>query len=205
MKLYFSPGSCSLSPHIALREAGLAFELEKVDLRSKQLASGGDYTRVNPKGSVPALQLPSGEILTEGVAIVQYVADLAPEKKLAPKAGTLERYRLQEWLNFISTEVHKGFSPLFGADRMVSNPEGNAQLKAALTANLGRKFEILSVRLSERDYLMGDFTVADGYLFTVLRWAKAFQLELPKALQRFQERVQARPAVSEALRAESPK
>jgi glutathione S-transferase len=205
MKLYFSPGSCSLSPHIALREAALPFELEKVDLRSKEMASGGDYRQVNPKGSVPALKLPDGTVLTEGAALLQYIADQAPEKNLAPKAGTMQRYRLQEWLNFVATEIHKGFSPLFRADQMVTQAEGNAQFKAALIANLHNKFKILAEHLEKHEYLMDHFTVADGYLFTVLRWAKAFKIELPPAIQSFQERVQARPAVAAALKAESPK
>jgi glutathione S-transferase len=198
MKLYFSPGSCSLSPHIALRESGLAFEIEQVDLRLKKLASGGDWLAINPKGQVPALALDHGGVLTEGVAIIQYVADHATGSQLAPKNGTLERYRLQEWLNFIATELHKSFSPLY-------RPTTPDAYKTILRQALGAKFAIVDAHLAERQFMLGDhFTVADGYLYVMLRWAKTLGLDLAarENLAEFHQRVEARPKVQEALRAE---
>lgn len=198
MKLYYSPGACSLSPHIALREAGINVELKKVDLGAKKVADGGDYTAVNPKGYVPALELPSGEVLTEGPAIVQYVADQNPDSKLAPKAGTLERYRLQEWLNFISTELHKSFSVFF-------NKSATTEWKEGVKANLGRRFDFLSAKLAGQPYLMGNqFTVADGYLFTVLNWCGFAGIQLGNwpTLVEYHARVAARPKVQEAMKAE---
>ena len=198
MKLYYSTGACSLSPHIALREAGLPFTLEHVNLRTKAMTSGGDFFSVNAKGYVPALQLDDGSVLTEGPAIVQYIADQAPDKKLAPAAGTLERYRLIEWLNYISTELHKSFSPLF-------NPATPDDKKAEQRALLGKKFDYLTTRLGEQSYLMGEqFTVADGYLFTVLNWCRLTGIDLAQwpVLKTFTERVAARPAVHAALEAE---
>jgi glutathione S-transferase len=198
MKLYYSPGACSLSPHIALREAGLTVELVKVDLGSKKLDDGSDYLLINPKGYVPAVQLPNGELLTEGPAIVQYVADQNADSRLAPKAGTLERYRLQEWLTFIGTEIHKNFSPLF-------NKASSADVKAAAVATLEKRFAYVSDQLGSKHYLLGDqFTVADGYLFTVVNWTKFVGLDLNKwpVLAAFHARVAARPKVQEALKAE---
>jgi glutathione S-transferase len=198
MKLYYSAGSCALSPHIALCESGLSFELEKVDLKTKTLASGGDYLAVNPKGQVPALALDHGGVLTEGVAIVQYVADQAPGSELAPKNGSLERYRLQEWLNFISTELHKSFSPLFRA----TTPDAYKPIvRDALTA----RFAGVDAHLAERQFLLGDhFTVADGYMFVMLRWAKSMALDLARFdnLTEYAQRIAARPKVQEAMKAE---
>lgn len=198
MKLYFSPGACSLSPHIVLREAGYAFDLERVDLRTKQLKSGGELGEINPKGMVPALVLDDGQVLTEGPAIVQYLADQRPETGLAPKSGTMERYRLQEWLNYISTELHKGFTPLF-------NPQTPDDWKKVVRENLHKRFDYLSKRLEGRTWLMGEqFTVADAYLFTVLGWTRFVNMDLSPwpALVQFVERVSARPAVQDALVAE---
>jgi len=198
MKLYFSPGACSLSPHIVLLESGLPFESEQVDLRAKTTASGDDFTAINPKGYVPALRLDGGLVLTEGPAIVQYVADLAPEKHLAPLAGSLGRYKLAEWLNFISTEIHKSFGPLF-------KPDASEEMKQAARANLAKRFPTVAAALEGSLYLMGDqFSVADAYLFTVLNWAAKVNVDLSPwpALQRFQQRVAARPAVQQALREE---
>jgi len=198
MKLYYSPGACSLSPHIALLEAGLSAELVKVDTGAKTFAGGGDFWKVNGKGYVPALELPNGQVLTEGPAIVQYIADQKPDSGLAPKAGTLERYRLQEWLNFITSEIHKNFSPLF-------NKAASPEWKAGVTANLHKRFDWLATQLEGKSYLLGDrFTVADGYLFTVLGWAKHVGIDLNKwpALVAFQGRVASRPKVQEALKAE---
>jgi glutathione S-transferase len=198
MKLYFSPGACSLSPHIALREAGLPFELEQVDLRAKKTKSGGAFSLVTPKGSVPVLQLDDGQILTEGPAIVQYIADRKPESQLAPPAGTLERYRLQEWLNYVTSELHKGFSPLFKANTP-------AEYKEVLKEALAGRLDYLSKHLEKQKYLLGDkFSVADGYLFTVLNWTNHVGMNLARwpVLQAYVERVAARPAVAAALKAE---
>lgn len=198
MKLYFSPGACSLSPHIVLHEAGLDFSTEKVDLRSKQDSTGADYTRINQKGSVPALALKDGAVLTEGPAIIQFLADLVPEKQLVPQAGSFERYRLMEWLNYISSEVHKGFGPLF-------NRGASAEARDGAISALTVRFGHLARSLEGRDYLMGErFTVADAYLFTVLNWTGFTGIDMAPwpVLQAFQARVAARPAVRQALRAE---
>ncbi|MCC6527037.1 MAG: glutathione transferase GstA [Polyangiaceae bacterium] len=198
MKLYYSPGACSLSPHIVLREAGLSFTLERVDLRNKQIVSGGDYGDVAPKGFVPLLVLDDGERLTEGPAIVQYLADLAPASKLAPPAGTFARYRLQEWLGYISTEIHKQFSPLF-------SPKAPEEWKEHQRQVLAARFDYVSHALEAKSYLLGDdFTVADAYLFTVLRWTKLVGIDLAKwpVLVAYLERVRARPAVAAAYEAE---
>jgi glutathione S-transferase len=198
MKLYYSPGVCSLSPHIALREAGIAFQPVQVNLRTHQLADGGDYYAINPKGYVPLLELDTGERLTEGPAILQYIADLAPNKNLAPASGTLPRYRLQEWLNFIGTEIHKGFSPLF-------KPTTPEEYKATLRQNLLNRFTWIDGQLADREYLMGEhFSVADCYLFTVSRWASVMNVELKglDALSAYLKRVGERTGVQEALKAE---
>lgn len=199
MKLYFSPGACSLSPHIVLREAGLPFEAIKVDLATKQTADGADFKAINPKGYVPALQLDNGQVLTEGPAIVQYLADLVPDKQLAPANGSFERYRLQEWLNFISTEIHKQFSPLF-------KPDTPDSYKETQKARLAQRFGEISPVLEKQDYLTGNrFSVADAYLFTVLGWSKYFHIDLNQwpGIAKFVERVAARPAVVEALGVEA--
>ena len=198
MKLFFSPGACSLSPHIALLEAGVPFDLQKVDTKSHQTAEGGDFYAVNAKGYVPVLQLNDGQLLTEGPAIVQYIADQKPESKLAPKAGSIERYRLQEWLNFITSEIHKGFSPLFAADTP-------AEYKEIATEKLGKRFDWLSTQLAGKSYLMGDtFTVADGYLFTVINWGQWVGIDLANwpVLKEYHGRVAARPQVQQAMKAE---
>ncbi|MBV6409439.1 MAG: glutathione transferase GstA [Burkholderiales bacterium] len=198
MKLYYSPGACSLSPHIALREAGLAFDLVKTDLRSKQTEDGGDYRQINPKGYVPALALDDGQVLTEGPVIVQYIADRVPEKKLAPPNGSMERLRLQEWLNFITSEIHKSFSPLF-------NPQASEDWKAGARALLERRIDYVAQALEGRSYLMGDtFSVADCYLFTTLNWASFVNIDLGRwpAIGDYLQRVGARPAVQAALKAE---
>ncbi|MBJ3814027.1 glutathione transferase GstA [Shimwellia pseudoproteus] len=198
MKLYYKPGACSLSPHIVLREAGLDFTLERVDLASKKTEFGEDYLRINPKGQVPALLLDSGDMLTEGVAIVQYLADQVPDRNLIAPAGTLARYHAIESLNFIATELHKGFSPLF-------TPGVPEAYQKMATDRLLRHFALLDTQLSEHDYLQGSrFSVADAYLFTVLNWAFMLKLDLSHlpALQRYYQRIAARPAVAAALAAE---
>jgi glutathione S-transferase len=197
VKLYFRPGACSLSPHIVLRELGLPFDLEKVDTKAGKTQSGADFRAINPKGYVPTLQLDDGEVLTEGAAIVQYLADRKPDAMLAPPAGSMDRYRLQEWLNYIATEIHKGFSPMFRAE----SDEAKKPLAAALTA----KFPFLARHLAPRQFLMGDrFTVADAYLFTVLNWSKFVGIELSAwpELRAYHERVGARPSVRAAIAAE---
>lgn len=198
MKLYLSPGACSLSPHIVLREAGLPFETVKVDLKTKAMEGGGTYTDVNGKGYVPALALDDGTVLTEGPAIVQYVADRNPGAGLAPANGTLERYQLQSWLNFITSELHKSFGALF-------NPAAVAEWKAAAIANIERRLDYVAAQLGAKPYLMGDrFTVADAYLFTVLNWTGFVNIDLGKwpVLKNYVARVAARPKVQEALKAE---
>jgi glutathione S-transferase len=194
MKLYYSPGACSLSPHIALLEAGLPYDLVKVDVRAKKLENGDDYLQVNPKGQVPALQLDSGELVTEGPVIVQMIADKAG-KDLAPARDSDERYKLLELLNFIGTELHKNFSPLF-------QPVIPDDVKTFFRDRLMGKFKYLDGMLAGRDYLMGkQFTVADGYLFTMLSWADRMKLDLSSMpnLLAYKARVAARPKVQEAL------
>lgn len=198
MKLYYSPGACSLSPHIVLREAGIPFEIEKVNLKTKKTEAGIDYDTINPKSYVPALVMNNGELLTEGPAIVQYVADLAPEKKLAPPAGTLERYRLQEWLNYISSEIHKGFGPLF-------NPKAAEDIKDAARARVSKRIGFAATALEGKNYLLGDtFSVADAYFFTILRWTHFVGIDLSPwpGLKEYLKRVAARPAVISAIKAE---
>lgn len=198
MKLYYAPGACSMATHIALCEARLPHELERVDLGSHKTASGMDYMRVNPKGYVPALGLDGGAILTENVAVLQYVADRVPDMGLAPKTGTLERYRLIEWLAFISTEVHKQFSPFF-------RPNTTDEAKAAQLQLLARRFDYLVHTLSIEQYLLGGrFTVADAYLFTVLNWTHMVKIDLGTwaPLTAYMERIGNRDGVREAMRAE---
>ncbi|WP_295530566.1 glutathione transferase GstA [uncultured Pseudacidovorax sp.] len=198
MKLYYSPGACSLSPHIALREAGLAFEPVLASTKSHKLQDGTDYYGINPLGYVPMLELDDGTRLREGPAIVQYIADQVPTKNLAPANGTLQRYRLQEWLTFIGTEIHKGFSPLF-------NPAVPEDTKKVFADKLRTRFQWLDSQLEGKEYLMGEhFSVADGYLFTTVNWAKPMNIDLSayKHLLAWHARVGARPAVQEALKAE---
>lgn len=198
MKLYYSPGACSLSPHIVLREAGLAFEPVAAPTKTHKLADGTDYYSINPLGYVPMLELDDGTRLREGPAIVQYIADQVPTKNLAPANGTLPRYRLQEWLTFIGTEIHKTFSPLF-------NPNMPEDGKKVFRDKLASRFQWLDGQLAGKQYLLGEhFSVADAYLFTVTRWAKPMAIDLSgfPNLQAYIERVGARPAVQEALKVE---
>lgn len=198
MKLYYSPGACSLSPHIALEETGLPYEAVLAPTKTKVLPDGSDYRKVNPLGYVPFLVLQDGTGLREGPAIVQYIADQAPASKLAPPNGSIARYQLQSWLNFIGTEIHKGFSPLF-------NPALDDGAKAVFKARLIERLTWVDGELAGKTYLMGDdFTVADGYLFTVTNWAQPMGIDLaPLAnLVAYRARVAARPAVQAAMRAE---
>jgi glutathione S-transferase len=198
MKLYYSPGACSLSPHIAFREAGLPVTLVKVNTKTHQLDDGTDYYTINPRGYVPLLELDNGERLSEGPAIVQYLADRNPASGLAQPAGTMERYRLQEWLNFITSELHKQFGPIFAADTP-------AEYKEILKEKIAKRFDWLAGELNGKDYLLGkQFTVADGYLYTILRWTGFVGINLAKwpVLAAYEARVAARPKVQEALVAE---
>ena len=198
MKLYYSPGACSLSPHIVAREAGQAVTLQRVDLKAKTIEGGGDYMAVNPKGYVPALEIEPGVVLTEGPAIVQYLADLAPASGLAPKAGTIERARLQEWLNFISTELHKTIGSLF-------NPTQTPEWKAAMVALAERRLGHVDATLGGGPFLLGEtFSAADAYLFTVLGWLRHVGMDVKRwpNLAAYVGRIAQRPKVQEALKAE---
>jgi glutathione S-transferase len=198
MKLYYAPGACSLSPHIVVSETGLPVELEKVDLAAHKTETGQDYMAINPKGYVPALRLDDGSILTEGPAIVQYLADQKPASGLAPAVGTIDRYRLQEWLTFIGTELHKSFSPLF-------NKASSDDTKNVAKANITKRLAYLNDQLASRQYLMGaNFTVADAYAFTIVNWTNfvAMDLKAYPNLGAYMARVGARPKVHETLKAE---
>jgi len=197
MKLYFSPGACSFAPHIALREAKLPYEPVKVDLRAHKLADGTDYYSINPKGYVPVLELDDGTRLTEVAVILQYIADRAPGT-LGPAFGTLERYRLMEWLNFVATEIHKQYSPLWYPD----TPDAT---KEAQRAKLAKRFAYLSEILEKQPYLTGsNFTIADAYLHTILNWSGTLKIDLTSfpVLQQYQQRIAERPAVVDAQKAE---
>lgn len=199
MKLYFAPDTCSLSPHIVLQALGLPYELVRVNNRTKRTSGGEDFLAINPKGYVAALELDTGEVLTEGPAIVQYLADLKPEAGLAPAAGTLARVRLQEWLNFITSEVHAGSSPLFNR----ALPE---EALVIFRDRLFRRLDFIEVNLAPRDYLVGDgFTVADAYLFTVLGWMKGFSIDLDRwpAIALYKQQIDARASVRAALAREA--
>ena len=198
MKLYYSPGACSLSPHIVANEAGIPVELVKVDTATKAIEREGDFWAVNPKGYVPALELDDGEVLTEGPAIVQFLADRAPHAGLAAANGSFERVRLQEMLNYLTSEIHKTYSPLF-------NPDVLPAVREERIAYLRKRYAVIEKQLEGRKYLFGDrFTVADAYLFTLTRWARAVKLDLSgfPNLEAFQKRVGSRKAVIEAMRAE---
>jgi glutathione S-transferase len=196
MKLYYAPAACSLSPHIVAREANADVTIEKVDLKTKKTESGKDFAAINPKGYVPALELDDGRLLTEGAVIVQYLADKTPASRLAPQPGTIERYQVQEWLNYIATELHKAWGPLFNA----ATPDDR---KASIKEQLATRFKVLGAQLERGPFLMGEtFSVADAYLFTVLNWSKFTNVDLPDFLKRYLERVGARPAVQAAMKEE---
>jgi glutathione S-transferase len=200
MKLYYSPFACSLSPHIVAHEAGITLALDKVDMGTKKTQSGRDFADINPKGYVPALELDSGELLTEGPAIVQYLADQKPDAKLVPPAGTLARYHVQEMLGYINSELHKTYSPLF-------NPKSSPEARAERSEYLIKRYALIEAALAGKSYLFGEqFTVADAYLFVVTNWANFVKLDLSRFpnLMAFQARVAARPAVQAAIAAEKP-
>ncbi len=198
MKLYYAPGACSLSPHIVSREAGIDLEFERADIAQKKTESGKDFWGVNPKGQVPVLEIDDGQKLTEGPVIVQYLADQKPDSGLVPAAGTINRYRVQEWLNFVASEMHKTYGPLF-------RPTTPEEFKVLSRELIGRRIAWLDKELAGKQYLMGDkFTVADAYLFTVLRWSPRVGIDLSKSpnVTAYMDRVAARPMVQEALKAE---
>ncbi len=198
MKLYYAPGACSLSPHIVAHEADIELDLEKVDLKSKKTASGKDFLTINPKGYVPALELDNGQVLTEGPAIVQYLADQKPNAGLAPPNGTLERYRLQEMLAFISSEIHKTYGPLF-------NPQVSPEVREERLEYLRKRFGFIDKALAGKSFLLGErFSVADAYLFVMVSWADYMKLDLSSFgnIKAFQQRAAGRPAVQAALKAE---
>jgi glutathione S-transferase len=198
MKLFYAPGACSLAPHIVARELGLPIQAVRLDPKTHLTSEGADYYQINPKGSVPALQFDDGEVLTEAAVIMQYLADQKPEAGLAPPAGTMPRYRLQEWLNFIATDLHKQMSPLF-------NPKLNDEVRTMVKDRLGVRLAIAAKRLETQPYLMGNFSVADAYLFTVLRWTKRIEFDLAPwpSIGAFMKRMDERPAVQAALAAEA--
>ena len=194
MKLYYSPGACSLSPHIVAKEAGIPLELVKVDLKTHKLENGGDYYAINPKGYVPALKLADGNTLTEGPAIVQYLGDLKPDTKLIPQSG-FGRYKVAEWLTFINGEIHKSFGALFG--------DASDDVKADAKAKIKKRFDYVNERLDGKQFLTGDtFTVADAYMFVMTTWAHHMKIDLPENLRKFFEHVSKRPAVHQAMKEE---
>lgn len=198
MKLYFTPGACSLAPHIALRETGLAFDLDRVDLATRQTESGEDFTKINPKGYVPTLKLDNGEILTEAAVLLQYIADQKPESGLAPKFGSMERYHLMEWLNFIASEIHKTLGALF-------NPAITPEWKENQLAIFGKRSDFLTTRLVGNQFLTGEtFTIVDAYLFTVLGWTGLHKIDMSKwpALTDYMHRIAARQSVNKAMKVE---
>ena len=195
MKLYYSPGACSLSPHIVAAEAGIALDMESVDLKAHKTQSGEDFYAINPKGYVPALVLDDGVLLTEGPAIVQYLADLKPESGLLAPVGDFKRYKTVEWLTFINSEIHKSFSPLFGKD--------SDEVKAAAKEKIAKRFATAARGLGDQDYLTGSgFTVADAYIFVMLRWARKIGIAVPDNLGRLFDRISARPGVKTVLQEE---
>ena len=197
MKLYYYPGACSMAPHIVLNEAKLKFELDKVDLAAKRTAAGEDYATVNPKGYVPAMRLDDGTVLTESGVICTYIADLRPRRGLAPKPRTPERYKLMEWMNFIASEIHKSLGAFF-------NPKMTPEWREAQLEYLGRRFDYLEKALGSQQYLMGEFSIADAYLFTVLNWTNFHQIDVSRwpNIKAYMARIAARPSVKKAMKAE---
>lgn len=195
MKLFYAPGACSLAPHIIIREVGLGAELVKVDLRAKTLEDGSDYLAINDKGAVPALGLDSGEVLTENATVLQYLADLSGNETLLPPSG-IRRYRVLEWVTYVTTELHKGYAPLW-------NPASADELKDGTRAMLAKKFAFVEARLGQNHYLTGsDFTLADAYFYVMLRWAEMHRVDTSPALAAYRDRVAARPGVAKALEEE---
>lgn len=207
MELYFGVGACSLAPHILLREAGANFKTHKVDLRTKQTDSG-DFREINPKGQVPALKTDDGKVLTEVAVVLQYIADQNPDKNLLPKWGTWERYKANEWLNYVSSEIHKGMGLLFALDGILQTPESKLEFRKNYIAALGKRFDYLSNHLTQNQYLMGNqFSAPDTYLFTILNWHNFLKVDLTPwpNLMSYMERVKSRPSVQAAFQAEGLK
>lgn len=205
MKLYYKSGACSLAPHILLSEAGLDYELIAVDLGTKKLENGDDFKKINPKGSVPALELPEGDVLTEAAVILKYIAEQAPEKNFIPRPGTLEHYRCLEWLNYVSSEMHKGIGLFFVMPRILQTDAAKAEVKEGITEFVSMKLDYLEAQLEGKDYLMGsDFTAPDAYLYTTLRWTRGTGPALKewKNISAYMERITARAGVKKALEKE---
>jgi glutathione S-transferase len=204
-KLYYSPGACSLAPHIALVESGIQFTTEKVDLKAKTTASGKNFLDINPKGQVPTFETKDGKILTENAVILQYIADQVPEKEMLPKMGTWERYHANEMLNFVATEIHKGMGIFFALDRVLPNPEASAEFRKNWTENLARKFDHLATHLKSHTYILGkNFSLVDAYAFTILNWHQMLKVDLTKwpTLMGYMEKVKTQPSVQKAMKEE---
>jgi len=205
MKLYFSTGACSLAPHILLKEIGVPFETVRVDMKTKTTATGENFNQINSKSQVPALTTKDGQLLTENAIILQYISDQFPDKNLMPKYGTWERYRANELLHFVATELHKGMGLLFAADRLVANKEGNEELKKNYKEALGKKFDYLSQTLKDQPFLLGNkFSAVDAYAFTILNWHGFLQVDLTKwsVLMGYMEKMKAHPSVHAAMKSE---
>jgi glutathione S-transferase len=205
MKLYFSPGACSLAPHILLTAVGAGYETNRIDMKTKTTANGEDFAQINPKSQVPVLITKEGKTLTENAVILGYIADQFPEKNLMPKQGTWERYQANEWLNFVATELHKGLGFLFHADRVLPEKTANEELKKNYKESLGRKFEVLSQHLKTQPFMLGqNFSAVDAYAFTILNWHGMLKIDLTKwpVLMGYMEKVKALPAVHSAMKAE---
>lgn len=203
MKLYHFPGTCSRAPHIVLEELGIPFELHEVNLMKGE-GQTPEYKQINPTGGVPVLELGPDDRLREVQVILQYLADQHPDKKLAPPAGTRQRYELMQWLGFLSTDVHKNFFPVFFNARILSDPQAQQELRGKFVERLAPRWQALSEQLGDQDYLLGDYTIADAYLYTVLTWAKKTQQTLPANLEAYMQRMEARPAVQRVLSKEAP-
>lgn len=205
MHLYFAPGACSLAPHIALEALGLKHELHHVDMKTKMIKTGKNLMEINPKSQVPVLQTQDGTILTECAVILQYLADQVPDQKLLPPVGSLERYKAQEWLNYVAAELHKGLGFLFMANHLHKDNQASEELRNNWIQSLGKKFEYLSRKLSEQPFLLGSqFSAVDAYAFTILNWHQMLKIDLTKwpSLMGYMERVKSQPAVQRALKAE---
>ncbi len=205
MKLYFSTGACSLAPHILLKAAGATFEAVRIDMKTKTTAGGEDYNKINPKSQVPALQTMDGQLLTENAVILQYISDQFPEKNLLPAVGSWERYRANEWLNYVATELHKGMGLLFAADRLVSDKQGNTELKENQKKGLAKKFDYLSQHLKDHPFILGKhFSAVDAYAFTILNWHGFLQVDLTKwpVLMAYMEKMKAHSPVHAAMKGE---
>jgi glutathione S-transferase len=205
MKLYYSPGACSMASHILLHETGAKHQSDNVDMKTKKTASGEDFNQVNPKSQVPTLKTNDGQILTESAVVLQYISEQHPEKNLLPKWGTWERFKANEWLNYVATEIHKGMGILFAVDRMVAHPQGKEELRKSSVEAMGKKFDYLSKHLKENQFMLGQqFSAVDAYLFTILNWHGFLKVDMTKwpTLMGYMEKVKSRPSVQAAMKAE---